>query len=348
MAYVETRTLKTGITYRVCWRADGRKQHSPAYNTLKEAEDYKTLLEAEEITTGRVRDLAKPQTPFRDVAELWFVTRKLKDEDTWKKERSVLNAQLLPEFGDKPIGSITIDDVQAFVSDSDAAPASMATYYSVLGQVMRWAELRDYLTRRCPVGKGLVTLPTGDQRMIWLKEHEVEHLFDTTREHHKAHYPLIHLEAHTGMRLGEILGLSRDSYNSIRRTIQLDKTKTRNPRTIALFDCCVEVLNSQLAGHDHDVIFPGPGGTLQNGSNWRKRVWYPVRKSAGFEEIDLHFHDLRHTHASWLLQNGWDVVNAAARLGHKSAKMTLDVYGHTDVSGQERYTAARANLSRVH
>lgn len=49
----------------------------------------------------------------------------------------------------------------------------------------------------------------------------------------------------------------------------------------------------------------------------------------------LRFHDLRHTHASQLLRAGIDVKTVSARLGHSTAVMTLDVYGHVLPGAQE-------------
>ncbi len=42
----------------------------------------------------------------------------------------------------------------------------------------------------------------------------------------------------------------------------------------------------------------------------------------------IRFHDLRHTFASLLLQNGESLVYVKDQLGHSSIKMTVDVYGH--------------------
>ena len=49
-------------------------------------------------------------------------------------------------------------------------------------------------------------------------------------------------------------------------------------------------------------------------------------KKAGLEHVTPH--DLRHFHASVLLQNGQNPVLVSKRLGHSSVSMTLDIYGH--------------------
>jgi integrase len=64
-------------------------------------------------------------------------------------------------------------------------------------------------------------------------------------------------------------------------------------------------------------------------SRWKRtdsfaRFFYPLLKAAGIARI--RFHDLRHTSATLALSSGINVKVVAERLGHSSAKMTLDVY----------------------
>ncbi len=60
----------------------------------------------------------------------------------------------------------------------------------------------------------------------------------------------------------------------------------------------------------------------------------------------IRLHDLRHRAASMAMQNGEPVVAVAARLGHQSAKMTLDVYGHL-MPGAGRETADRLGAAKA-
>lgn len=60
--------------------------------------------------------------------------------------------------------------------------------------------------------------------------------------------------------------------------------------------------------------------------NWRTRVWYRALHAAGLRRIRIH--DARHSHASWLLAAGADVVAVSRRLGHSDPAVTLKVYSH--------------------
>ena len=50
-------------------------------------------------------------------------------------------------------------------------------------------------------------------------------------------------------------------------------------------------------------------------------------KEAGIDR-NVRFHDLRHTHATWLLEQNVDIKTISERLGHKSIRITLDTYAH--------------------
>lgn len=56
----------------------------------------------------------------------------------------------------------------------------------------------------------------------------------------------------------------------------------------------------------------------------------------------FHIHDLRHTHATHLLMDRWDVARVARRLGHANPAITLKLYAHaiTDVQGDDLVTPA--------
>ena len=74
-----------------------------------------------------------------------------------------------------------------------------------------------------------------------------------------------------------------------------------------------------------DMVFPSTIGTPIDPTNLLKKFRQALKK-AGLRK--LRFHDLRHTSASLMLNNGVDVLVASKRLGHSKPSITLDVYGH--------------------
>lgn len=96
------------------------------------------------------------------------------------------------------------------------------------------------------------------------------------------------------------------------------------------------------------LLFPAPEGGFLRRENFRKRVWAPAVTAAGVAPLRLH--DLRHTCASLAIAAGADVKVLQRMLGHASAALTLDRYGHL-MPGQARSVADRldetANRARA-
>src|SRR5207245_766061 len=79
-------------------------------------------------------------------------------------------------------------------------------------------------------------------------------------------------------------------------------------------------------------------GRTPHKSDFERRVSHEVLAKAGLHLI--RFHDLRHTYASRLLQNGESVVYVKEQLGHSSIQVTVDTYGHL-VPGADRAAVNR-------
>ncbi|MGG1597935.1 site-specific integrase [Paenibacillus naphthalenovorans] len=76
---------------------------------------------------------------------------------------------------------------------------------------------------------------------------------------------------------------------------------------------------------DLDLVVCTSNGTQVNPSNLR-RTFIRLQGQAGVTQI--RFHDLRHTHATLLMQLGTNPKVVAERLGHSTTRMTLDTYTH--------------------
>ena len=74
-------------------------------------------------------------------------------------------------------------------------------------------------------------------------------------------------------------------------------------------------------------MFPDTQGGFLRRSNFTRQVWHPIRTASGIPET-VTFHDLRHTHATLLIEAGEHIKVVSSRLGHKSVAFTLDTYVH--------------------
>ena len=81
-------------------------------------------------------------------------------------------------------------------------------------------------------------------------------------------------------------------------------------------------------------VFCNENGGLLHPNNLRDRIFYGLLKKAGLRQV--RFHDLRHTFASLLLQQGESPVYVKEQLGHSSIQITVDCYGYLIPGGNKQ------------
>ena len=167
---------------------------------------------------------------------------------------------------------------------------------------------------------------------------------------------LVMVAAYTGLRAGELMALRRKHVDLLRRTItvveqvqtiggrhHVSAPKTSaGRRSVALPGTVCEALHEHLGAHAEPgtdgLVFPAPEGGFLRLENFRRRVWTPATVASGV--APLRVHELRHTCASLAIAAGADVKVLQRMLGHTSAALTLDRYGHL-LPGQARSVADR-------
>ncbi len=166
-------------------------------------------------------------------------------------------------------------------------------------------------------------------------------------------YMAILLALGTGMRLGEIFGLSWDAVDvkkgiiyvkralvTSRAGVNFEEPKTKASRRQiplsadvathlrkykALQEWRKNILGDQWSALN--LVITGEFGGVFNTSNFTTRYFKPLLKNNGIP-ASFKFHDLRHTHATLLLLNGIAVKVVSERLGHSTVAMTQDTYAH--------------------
>jgi integrase len=147
---------------------------------------------------------------------------------------------------------------------------------------------------------------------------------------------LAELALYTGMRRGELLGLTWDRVDRARGVVLLERTKSGRRREVPLNGPA----DALLARRAPD----GPSGGLVFGTqSWYtfRGHWQAAVKMTGLE--DFRFHDLRHTFASWAVQRGATLPELKDLLGHSSLAMVMR-YAHLS---PEHLRSAVARLDTV-
>lgn len=157
---------------------------------------------------------------------------------------------------------------------------------------------------------------------------------------------------HTGMRMGEILGLTWAGVDLFRRTVTVFKAKNGERRTIPLNQTALDLLKHKAGSRslDMELVFQSEAQTRLNASNISRSLHLALKKA---NMTDFHFHDLRHTCATRMVQAGVDLYKVQRLLGHKSPIMTQRYAHHCPESlrdGVEALDVGRAvstNLAQL-
>ena len=163
---------------------------------------------------------------------------------------------------------------------------------------------------------------------------------------------IFHTVVWTGIRRSELLGLHWNDLDldmaimTVRRspvrlqngTYVTEEPKTSSgARTLDLAPSTCLILKEHRADRERDVdllgipffeanfVFGHPDGTPRTPSTVTQQ-FRRIASRAGFSGVRLH--DLRHTHASLMLQQGTDMKTISTRLGHSSVAFTMDTYAH--------------------
>ncbi len=161
--------------------------------------------------------------------------------------------------------------------------------------------------------------------MRFLDDDERARLLVESKAHSDELYTIVVLALSTGARRGELLSLTWKDVDLARRTLVLRETKNGERRSLPLQGHAFVLVQdmAKLRRIDTDLLFPGtkdPKRPLAIGNIFNAAV-----TRAGIE--DFHFHDLRHSAASYLAMNGATIPEIAGVLGHKTLQM-VKRYAH--------------------
>ena len=158
-------------------------------------------------------------------------------------------------------------------------------------------------------------------RQRYLSKDEIKRVFhEAKKSRNPILFPIIALAIATGMRRGEIFNLRYKNLDIENGEIILEKTKNGDPRFIPFLGktkhAVIQILD--LLAQPEDLVFPSPNDSLQPYDI--ETAWQASINRAGIK--DCRFHDLRHTTASILAENGWSLFEIGVLLGHRSTQTT--------------------------
>ena len=269
-----------------------------------------------------------------------------------------IRTKLKPAIGNKTLVGLTPMDVQFMINNhikSGGSARAAQIMRNVLSSALHDAVNRQIINRNV---SRLVDVPQDirKERAIWTSE-QMSIFLNRIKTHQ--FYPIFELYCTYGMRRGEALGLRwcdvdfsnktiniRQQLIGLGRHIFIGPTKTNaGTRSLPLLPHIETMLAPNRPAEESDaLIFQTSNGTPYQPNNvfrfFRKKT-----RELGLPEIALH--DIRHSVATMMKDNGVPVKDAQMTLGHASPTTTMLIYQHSDMNSKNNaLTAISANIRR--
>ena len=314
MAYIQKVRRKKGNVYRVYIKKAGVKRVSKTFDTKRLAVQFVNSIESD-----RNKLLAYTQSKSHTLLSL-VIDKYLNNEYKGTRANDERRKLIfwLEALGDKPIIDITTIDINEALSTlpSQFKNATINRYVAAISVVFSYA-CREYDLPENPVRK-IPSLPENNERTRFFSEAERTSLFKACRASHwDKLYLIVLLAITTGARKGELTKLRWNDIDFDRRTAYVATTKNGQPKVLPLTDSVIRELQ----------LFDSKDSSLIFASKVKEDVPYcftkPWKKALEDADIkDFRFHDLRHSCASYLAQNGASLLEIADVLGHKQIQVT--------------------------
>ena len=319
--------------YYYDWQGIHKQKWKRGFATKKEALAFeREFLEKES---------SNPDMTFQNLYELYMedMAPRLK-KSTLMTKTHICKNHILPYFGNKPINEIKASDVRKWQNKlMNSEKKFLQTYLKTINNhltcIINYAK-RYYDLNTNPCGKaGSIGKSKAEEMDFWTYEEYIA--FREGIKDKPLSYICFQVLYWTGMREGELLALTAADIDFEGKQININKTYQRingediitTPKTrkskrkvpIPDFLCqeLQEFISTRYMLRQNERLFPATKHFL---SHEMQRGC----KKTGVKKIRIH--DIRHSHASLLINQGCDALILADRLGHEKVTTTLNTYSH--------------------
>jgi integrase len=271
---------------------------------------------------------------------------------TLEEYETCVRRHITPALGHVLLQKLKPAEVQAFYTakGKSLSPARVRHLHAVLHRALEQAVKWQYVSRN--IADAVEAPQPGKACVNVYDEAQVRQLLGRAQES-AAHIGVV-LAVYTGMRLGEILALKwsdvslergvvavRQSLEQTKDGLRFKTPKSGQSRVVSLPDAAVQILlrhKGRLAERrlllgegylDHGLVFPNEDGTPRKPDTFSK-TFREFMERSGLPRI--RFHDLRHTHATLLMQANVHPEIVSERLGHSTIAITMNTYSHVSPS----------------
>lgn len=366
MASIRVLKRADGSTaYKILWRdRESKKQTSFTTDSGSEADMLVRLLNANgqsfALANKAVAEVKSSSPVLNKVVHDYLAQLTGIESGTKKKYKSMWQRHMEESIGARKLEFVDRVAVIEWFEAIDRAPKTKKNLHSLLSSCLAWAVSEGLTPENPAVG---ISSPKGSlapREAVYLSKQEFGYISNELGEYED----FVELLAGSGLRYNESTALTRRSFSrvddrhlSVRVSrawkdtahgFQLGSPKTlASVRQVTLSEALSARMDVVLRTKKLDeLIFTKPSGDFLRPGYFYSYHWAPALErllEARPEPLLLQrprVHDIRHSHASWLIQAGVPLPVIQKRLGHTSIKTTVDVYGH--LTGEDDLKAADA------
>lgn len=342
MAYI--RKLPSGKWQATVWHPSGRRV-TKSDPLRKVVADWAREQESA-LSRGAWVDPKAGQVTVEQWHVRWLAARVVASA-TADRNASHWRNHVKPQWGRWPLATIGRLDVGAWVKRLAAAGVGAPTVHASVNllSAMLQAAVEEGVLARNPC-KG-VALPTITVRAPdWFTHDEHKLLLGKLDEPYRT---LVDLGMTVGPRWGELAALHGTDVDWLRGQVSIWRVLTRrglrehpksskSRRVVPLPPDLLEGMSALMRGRGRgELLFTAAEGGMLSDGNFRRRVWGPALEAAGLRYRRPHV--MRHTAATWLVQDGVDLYRVQALLGHEDFR-TTQRYAHHAPDAHEAVLAA--------
>lgn len=328
----DKKTGKWLIQYRYTdWQGKRRKSTKRGFATKREAEEW--------LRNFLITQKADFDMKFEDFWKMYCADMETRlREHTMRTKKYIVELKILPYFGNKRVNDITAADIRQWQNElikMGYSPTYLKTINNQLSAIFNYA-VRYYDLKSNPCAKaGSMGKSKAEEMDFWTGE-EFRKFIDSVMNKRLSYMAFMTLYW-MGMRLGELLALNPKDVDLKKRTIFITKSYQRlgkkdvitppktpkSKRVITIPEFLAadikDYMDSLYDLQEDDRLFPITKYYLEH--EMQRGI-----KESGVKRIRVH--DLRHSHASMLIELGFSPLEIANRLGHEKVETTLNTYAH--------------------
>lgn len=331
------------------WNGVRRQKKKEGFKTKKEAQDYE-------------RDfLNKTKTScdmlFSHMVELYLEDcRPRLKPTTLNTKETMIQGKILPYFGNLPVDHITPATIRRWqntMMEQGYSPTYLKSIHTQASTIFNFAVKYYHLASNPCKMAGTIGKQKADEMRIWTPD-EFSRFVHAVRNK-PCSWVAFHLLFWTGIRSGELLALTREDFNFKEHTLSITKNYARqnqndlilspktpkSKRVVSLPPFLTEMVSEYAETQGDGRLFP----------QTKHYLYHEMQRGCAISGVPkIRIHDLRHSHASFLIEKGFSPLLIAERLGHENIQTTLQIYSHlypnkqSEVAGKIQQFFEESNL----